>query len=204
MQSTRNWVPIAVGGCVVIVILAVTGKRMLQDNSSPSDGSSIQADAATDAAEGDGHLPLAVRRARRNAAPSAAPMGAPGQVKAIVAQRTRNVKALSARNEAIKAAAVSRYANEKQDVAWAAGKERALAGVAQDVAAASSAKPRDLVSQCKQTVCRTTATFASAGEADEWVSLYMASMGDVMKHSVVSTNRNQQGAIGVEIYSSVD
>ncbi len=204
MKKATAWTPFVIGASIVVAMLALTANNFFHKRPDVTGGSAPAEVLAppTDAESINAIQRVEMARAAAAARARVGQMDGPAQIKAIVAQRTRAANEMSAQNDRIKAAAASRFATEKQDVVWAAGKERALANVAVEVAAASAAKPKGLNTDCKQTLCRTTATFATPGAADEWVSFYMASMGDVMKRSVVSRARNPQGSIDVEIYSA--
>lgn len=97
--------------------------------------------------------------------------------------------------------AAARYAEEVRDPAWAFAQSRARARIAEDLSATGVDSPADLATRCKRTVCKTTATFETPGQADQWALLYMASLGDTAKRSVVSHARDAQGVVHLEIYS---
>jgi hypothetical protein len=200
MKKATVWAPVAFGAGIVALMLALTANHLFHKRPLVT-GESAPAEVIAPATDAESINAIRGRTAARARAGQLGQLDGPAQIRAIVAQRARAANEISAQNDRIKAAAASRYATEKQDVVWAAGKERALANVAVEVASASAAKPQGLNTDCKQTLCRTTATFGTPGAADEWVSLYMASMGGVMKRSVVSTVRNSQGTIDVDIYS---
>lgn len=122
----------------------------------------------------------------------------------IQARRDAMRREASAQTVRIREIAVARYESETRDAAWAFAQTRARAGVAKELSAAGVDMPADLATDCKRTVCRTTATFENRGQADQWTLLYMASLGNVAKTSVVSHSRDAQGADRLDIYSISD
>ena len=60
--------------------------------------------------------------------------------------------------------------------------------------------PKDLRVDCKSSMCRLDSSFATNGQAEDWVLLYMSSVGSALPNAVVSRVPNPDGTTRVEIY----
>ena len=106
-----------------------------------------------------------------------------------------------ARISALREQSAQRYAREQVDPAWAAQKESELQGVASRPAVeVAGASPKSLSADCRSSMCRINGEFESNGKAEDWILVYMSSVGSSMPNSVVSRTRNPDGSMGVEIY----
>jgi len=97
--------------------------------------------------------------------------------------------------------AAEAFQREQVDPAWAPQKEVELNKIAaQPGFEASGAVPKDLRVECKSSMCRLDSSFASNGQAEDWILLYMSSVGSAMPNAVVSRVPNPDGTTRVEIY----
>lgn len=194
--------PLVFGIGVALTILTVTIVRGMDDRGTQDDSTQTIALAS----QGPGH---ARTPPPRMAATSAHVIDAAAgvdprlsnTVAGIVARRNQMHKRISASGARFKEAAVARYAKEPRDPAWASAQQRKLAEVGRELSVAGVEIPRDMVSDCHRTVCKTSASFATTDAADQWVLLYMASLGNTAKRSVVSRSPGMQGVTTIEIYS---
>ncbi len=197
--SGKRW-PIIFGVGIAVTIVAVTLGR-----GSHGDDASVprQTDSRVTARTELGAPPSREPAASVQVAGAVASRG--GELSPAVADLNRRRRALSgesaARDARLQEVAAARYAKEVTDPAWAFAQSRARARIAKDLSAAGVDSPADLATQCKRTVCRTTATFETPGRADQWALLYMASLGNTAKRSVVSHSQDAQGVVHLEIYS---
>ena len=60
--------------------------------------------------------------------------------------------------------------------------------------------PRSLDIDCKSSMCRVGGSFASNGDAEDWVLIYMSSVGSTLPNAVVSRSANPDGTTSVQIY----
>lgn len=106
-----------------------------------------------------------------------------------------------AKTSAMRDRFAGRFASEQVDPAWAPQKEGELSTIAREPAFdKAQARPTKLDIGCRSSVCRIDGQFESRGSAEDWILMYMSSVGDAMPNSVVSRNRNPDGSIHVEIY----
>ena len=122
-------------------------------------------------------------------------------IAAIAAERKRLREQGEALGARMRSEAISRYAGETPDPAWAGSKQQALAMIADDLAEQGMPVPPDLGIDCKRSICKITASFADDAAADRWAMFYMASLGAATSRSVVSTVITPEGRSGIEIYS---
>ena len=112
-----------------------------------------------------------------------------------------------ARKEQIRKSAEQRkkaaeaFQREQVDPAWAPQKESELNKIAaQPAFETAGAVPKDLRVDCKSSMCRLDSSFATNGQAEDWVLLYMSSVGSALPNAVVSRVPNPDGTTRVEIY----
>lgn len=118
-----------------------------------------------------------------------------------VAGRAKSREEHLARSEALRAQSAQRFASEQVDPAWAPGKEAELDKVArQPQFEMAGAQPQSLSVDCRSSMCKVDGQFETGGKADDWVLMYMSSVGSGMPNSVVSQSRNPDGTTRVEIY----
>lgn len=122
-------------------------------------------------------------------------------VAAIADRRNRIRNRASASSTKFRDAAIARYSKESVDHAWAFAQRRRLAEAERELSGAGVESPGDMVSDCRRTICKTIATFATPSAADQWQLLFMATLGGAAKRSVVSRSHDAQGVTIIEIYS---
>jgi hypothetical protein len=200
-MSAMRW-PLVFGIGAALTILTVTIVRGMHDRGTQGDAAQTTAMAS----QGPGH---ARTPPPRMAATSAHVIDGGAvvdprlstTVAGIVARRKQMHKRISESGARFKEAAVARYAKEPRDPAWASAQQRKLAEVGRELSVAGVERPRDMVSDCHRTVCKTIASFANTDAADQWALLYMANLGETAKRSVVSRSPGVQGGTTIEIYS---
>jgi len=95
----------------------------------------------------------------------------------------------------------SRYAGEHVDAAWAGRKEATmLAATKSDQITLLHAEPRDLDINCKTSMCRIQADFATRGLAMDWFTLFSINVGGEMPNSTFQYSANPDGSWRVTIY----
>jgi hypothetical protein len=191
--------PIVFGVCVAVAIVAVTVGRSIHTRNASTARQAVL-DTPTPA-KPDMPLHEATVPMRSEGASANRGAGLHSVVAAINARRNKMHAGASIQVARIRKIATTRYAKEVRDPAWAYAQTRARAIIAKELSEAGVDLPADLATQCKRTVCKTTATFETSSQADQWVLLYMASLGDAAKSSVVSNSRDTQGTTRLDIYS---
>jgi hypothetical protein len=185
---------------VIALIVAATVVRNRDSDASRA----MVPEAAGVERSGDGDMLQAAQRPASSAVMrslSALPPDTAVSVARLVEGRAQAAQQAADNNRRMRDQFAANYSRETADPRWAASKERALSGVAMRVAEAVGEAPRSLDSDCKRTMCKTSARFGSRSEAEQWVALYMASMGSVTARSTVSIFEQVDGVL-VEIYSN--
>jgi hypothetical protein len=129
----------------------------------------------------------------------------------IVDRRARLHDAVARRQEArqaqIKRSAEQRkkaaeaFQREPVDPVWAPKKEVELNGIAaQPAFETAGAVPKDMRVDCKSSMCRLDGSFTTNGQAEDWVLLYMSSVGSALPNAIVTRTPNPDGTTSVEIY----
>jgi hypothetical protein len=129
----------------------------------------------------------------------------------IVDRRARLQEAVARRQDArqaqIKRSAEQRkkaaeaFQREPVDPSWAPKKEVELNSIAaQPAFETAGAVPKDMRVDCKSSMCRLDGSFATNGQAEDWVLLYMSSVGSALPNAVVTRTPNPDGTTSVEIY----
>ena len=179
----------------VLVAAVVIGTIAMRGRADPARDAAPPPDVAVDTATPT--PPPGVRSnppAARNDTPEA-------QVNERVDLRAKRREEQIARTAAMKRQSAERFAAEQVDPAWAPQKEAELAGIANHSGfETAGVKPTDMRMDCKSSMCRIDGQFASNGEAEDWILIYMSSVGSAMPNSVVSRTRNPDGSTRVEIY----
>lgn len=190
--------PFAAAFLVIALVVAATfifrSKPPVDGLDSPlADASSVPGDGS-DAGSG---APL-------SRPPTSQPL-TPAQQKAAMEQAVATRQA--ARDEFIKKTEASRrnaesaFKNERVDPAWAPAKETELTTIAsQGAFETAGVKPRDLSVSCRSSMCRIDGSFATSGQAEDWVLLYMSSVGSALPNSIVSRQQNSDGSTSVVVY----
>jgi hypothetical protein len=107
---------------------------------------------------------------------------APGTALAAPAEPAGMPAAPAADPEVVRAGLEADYTRERRDAAWAATAELALSkAAAADELVAANLVPTAIDTRCRARTCRTVATFADAGQAEEWVYGYMTNTAGTLR-----------------------
>lgn len=118
-----------------------------------------------------------------------------------VARRRESRQAQIKRSEEQRKKAAEAFARESVDPAWAPKKEVELNTIAeQQTFEEAGAIPKDMRIECKSSMCRLDGSFANNGQAEDWVLMYMSSVGSALPNAVVTRIPNPDGTTRVEIY----
>lgn len=198
MKSNAR-IPLIFGG---IVALAVVAGTLYMRNSAPAAG-----DASPDAAPSSGGEPGAVARLAEppvregGGAQRTIDQSVEGQLVSRLEQRAERREQHAARARELQAQSAARFASEQVDPAWAPAKESELSALAANTAyEEAGAKPSSLTVDCRSSMCRLDGRFESRGQAEDWVMMYMATVGGAMPNSIVSRTQAEDGSTRVEIY----
>jgi hypothetical protein len=94
-----------------------------------------------------------------------------------------------------------RYASERGDPRWAMATERTLSGLQTSPQIEDlGAKPIHFNANCRTSVCRIHADFASRRAAEDWLTLYTLNAAVQMPNVSVQTLANPDGSIRLELY----
>jgi hypothetical protein len=150
-----------------------------QDASAPPSASAVSARSANSGSATDGRTRLQETVARRQESRQA-------QIKKSAEQRKNAAEA---------------FQREPVDPAWAPKKEVELNSIAaQPAFETAGAVPKDMRIDCKSSMCRLDGSFTTNGQAEDWVLLYMSSVGSALPNAVVTRTPNPDGTTSVEIY----
>ena len=95
----------------------------------------------------------------------------------------------------------NRYAEEPVDASWAGRKEATmLAASKSGQITLIHAEPKDLDIDCKTSLCRIQADFATRGLAMDWFTLFSTNVGGEMPNSTFKYSTNPDGSWRVTIY----
>lgn len=192
-MATSNKLPLLVLGGVVVAIAAAT--FLLR-------GRGADPAPAADVAEAPaGAAPAAVTAdPPRGGGPRPGASGAE-RVQAVTARREEMRARHAQQTEEMRQRAEKTFEGERVDPQWAPGKQRELDAITEQPAFETiGVTPSRLDVQCRSSMCRIEGDFASAGQADDWVLVYMSSVGSTMPHSIVSRVANPDGSTSVRIY----
>lgn len=186
---------IAAGAIVLVVVTATFVLRGRDGPSAPAAGASAAIEAVDAAAAGQ--APPSARQP-----PSDRLQGTPVvHPQDHVARRAEMRRQHEERTARLREESIQRYASEQVDAQWAPQKEGELNTVADNpLFEEAGAKPTSLSIDCRTSMCRIDGQFADRGNAEDWILMYMASVGKAMPNSVVSRRVNPDGSIRVEIY----
>jgi hypothetical protein len=96
---------------------------------------------------------------------------------------------------------MQRYAGENLDPAWAAAKEATMLGASTSIQIEQlDAEPEALDINCKATMCRIEADFASSTLAQDWFTLFSTALGAEMPHASFQYSREVDGSVRVVVY----
>lgn len=191
-----NRIPLVAATVVVLAVVAGTFILRGRDQA--------RVDEATAADDSAAHAPVARATPPDARASARGPAGGATPAEAMVDQVERRAKlreAHEARTRELREQSERRYASEQVDPSWAPEKERELTGLAgQEVFDLAGARPSSLDIDCRSSMCRINGQFESSSQAEDWILMYMSSVGSSMPNSVVSRRRNPDGSMAVEIY----
>lgn len=199
-MKPRTRTPLIVASVVVVAVVAGTA-YMQKRTPAPTEipqaaGGELRQDPPSDVSAPDGALTGSARGARQSA-------GVPieQQMQATLERRAEMRERQAARTRALREQSASRYASEQVDPAWAPGKERELSEIAaNDAFQQAGAKPASLSVDCRSSMCRIDGQFGTRSQAEDWVMMYMSSVGGAMPNSIVSRTQLEDGSTRVEIY----
>ncbi|MBJ6980530.1 hypothetical protein [Luteimonas sp. MC1572] len=194
-MNRNNKTPLVVAAvlvaAVVIGTIAMRGQRDPARDAALSEAPAANAVAQTAPAPGN----------RPSRSPARQGASTEAQLIDHVARRAQRRDEQMARTAALKKQSAERFAAEQVDPAWAPQKEAELAGIAgQSGFETAGVRPTSLSMDCKSSMCKIDGQFASNGEAEDWILIYMSSVGSAMPSSVVSRTQNPDGSTRVEIY----
>lgn len=118
-----------------------------------------------------------------------------------VARRQETRQAQIKRSAEQRKKAAEAFQREPVDPVWAPKKEVELNSIAaQPAFETAGAVPKDMRVDCKSSMCRLNGSFTTNGQAEDWVLLYMSSVGSALPNAVVARTPNPDGTTSVEIY----
>lgn len=191
------WILIAL---VAAAIVAVTSYRMFRSPDALA-GMTQQPSASVDSARQARRLtPDEIRALAARSPGQSAPQTAGGMA-AMIEKRKRMTDATQARIQERNAAMAGKFAAEKTDPAWSGARERDLSalqdsGPMQD----AGAKAANFEVECRSSMCRIQGDFPNATMANDWLQLYMGSVGNNLPVATAHQVRNPDGSIRIEIY----
>ena len=193
-MAGSNRLPLLVLGGVVVAIAAATLVIRSRADAPPEPSTPVVGAEAESPADplAPGAVPAAGRR------PATDPER---RVEAVAARREDLRARHAARTEEMREQAEKTFASERADPQWSAGKQRELDAITDQPAfAAIGVEPKRLDIECRSSMCRIEGDFASPGQADDWVLVYMSSVGSTLPNSVVTRVPNPDGSSSVRIY----
>ena len=145
-------------------------------------------------------VPVAASAPRPGLSPAKA--DASDRVERFMASKRMERQASSDRMAAVTTSLANKHRNERVDPQWAGGMEAKLQGVAQDPAfAESGVKADSLDIDCKSSTCRIDAGLPSRGNAADWTTVFMSSVGPDIKRAYTSVVAAPDGTTRVVIYA---
>ncbi len=194
-MKSGNRLPLAVA--VAVVVAVVAGTFFLRGKSGTGDQAVEESEAPVPVATQVGGPPTGTRQAAKPVDRRQVEDQLSSQVERRAKMRDEHL----ARTNALREQSAQRYASEQVDPAWAPGKISELTNVANDASfEVAEAQPKSLSIDCRSSMCRIDGQFDDSNKAEDWILLYMASVGGSMPNSVVSRTRNPDGTMRVEIY----
>lgn len=189
--------PLIVAAGVIVVVAAVTFmvRRGAPDIDVPVAGETA------DALVTDGSVPPSLPASPVAPRGNGAAISPQEQLQSSLDRRASLREAHVARTTQAREDASARFEQEQVDAAWAPGKEVELSTLtAQPAFETAGVAPRSLDVDCKSSMCRIAGSFASNGDAEDWVLIYMSSVGSNLPNAIVSRTANPDGTTSVEIY----
>lgn len=186
-----------VAGFAIFLALIVAGIAWRQAGM-PQGPAALAAATAGEARLND--VPAAASAAR--AAPSPARAAPSDRVERFMSSKRIERQASSDRMAAVTTSLANKHRNEPVDPQWAGGMEATLQGVAQNAAFAESGiKADSLDIDCKSSTCRIDAGLPSRGNAADWATVFMSSVGSDIKRAYTSVVAAPDGTTHVVIYA---
>jgi hypothetical protein len=116
----------------------------------------------------------------------------------------RAAREQQARIDQAKQDLIQLYQSEKTNPAWATTKERELLPLTQATQIQQmNAVPKQLDIDCKTSSCRVAAEFDNAGAANDWATVFTASLGSSMPTGTVQQVSRPDGTITIEVYGAM-
>lgn len=188
--------PLVVAAVVVVGVIA--GTFILRRGAAPDPADVPQSSAA---AASD---PVAQAQAPASRGARRAPASGESLEQQVATQLDRRAESRAqhaARTRELREQSAARYASEQVDPAWAPQKESQLTQIASNAAfEQAGAKPSSLSVDCRSSMCRVDGAFETRSQAEDWVMMYMSSVGGTMPNSIVSSSQAEDGSTRVEIY----
>lgn len=108
---------------------------------------------------------------------------------------------VKAEAEARQRAYAAQYAQESVDASWASAKEAKMLEASKSGEISQlNAEPGDLNIDCKTSLCKIQANFASHGQAEDWLTLFSTTLGGEMPKASFQYLSNPDGTTEVVIY----
>jgi hypothetical protein len=95
----------------------------------------------------------------------------------------------------------SEHARETIDAAWAGPAEaRLLSSVKNPAMLATGLRPKSIDTDCRSRSCRIDASFGSSGDAEDWATFYLTSVGTTLAQSRLVILPQPDGTTRIRIY----
>lgn len=95
----------------------------------------------------------------------------------------------------------SEHARETIDAAWAGPAEaRLLSSVKNPAMLATGLRPKSIDTDCRSRSCRIDASFGSSGDAEDWATFYLTSVGTTLSQSRLVVLPQPDGTTRIRIY----
>ncbi|MGH8033374.1 MAG: hypothetical protein ACREO8_13700 [Luteimonas sp.] len=199
IRKQKN-VPLVVAVAVVVVLLVVTfvmRQRQSDVASGMTGAGAVDSSMGVQSSNAGNPAPSANAQGRQPLSRADAQQAA----RRHMAQRSEARKRSVQRSEELRLKVSAQFNAEKVDPTWAPGKEVELQKISSLPEIVSNmAAPIKLDVDCKSSMCRIDGSFASSGDAEDWTTLYMSSVGNRLPSAVVSRVRNPDGTTSVQIY----
>lgn len=197
-MKPSNRIPFIAAALVLVAVVVGTFVLRGRDRDVSREDATATAGSAGDAQPSAAAPPAPA--ARRAADPLDA-AGIQDQMLDHAERRTKMRQEHEARTKALREQSEQRFASEQVDPAWAPQKTAELTNLTNDAGfEMADAKPQNLSIDCRSSMCRIDGQFESSGKAEDWILMYMSSVGGAMPNAVVSRSRNADGSTRVEIY----
>lgn len=193
-MAKSNKLPLIVAAVVIGVVATGT---ILVRRTTEAPAPALDGAGASDA----GREPAAPGAVAPAPVPRPSPGAGPARAEQALERRNVMRDQQIARTAELKKNAMDTFEREAVDPAWAPQKEADLQTVASGEGfETAGVSPQDLAIECKSSMCRVDGKFASNGEAEDWLLIYMSSVGGNLPNSIVSRSQNPDGSTRVQIY----